>query len=54
MTAWKCAGRYGESSGDWVIESDSGAFTILTEEEYQKTYGVEHGTVADGSTPKAL
>ena len=54
MKAWKCAGRYGDGHGDWVVESDDGVFEILTEQEYQKKYGVSDGTVADGSIKAAL
>jgi hypothetical protein len=54
MKAWKCAGRYREGHGDWVIESDDGSFSILTEQEYQKQYGGKNGTMATGSDTTTL
>ena len=46
MRAWKCAGKYGDGFGDWVIESDAGAFSIISEVEYQKRYGGNNGAMA--------
>ena len=54
MKAWKCAGKYGDGHGDWVIESDTGAFSIISESEYQKQYGGDNGAMADRSDTATL